>query len=371
MADKFLLVPGTGGVKLAADGDDFGFPFELGIAHNFWFQLVAPSMTDALSDRLRMEYVDDAEVIEAKRTTLDPAISKVGAGDVLRVTAYGKLPAAFSAFPYDWRQDMRQSAKELLAWLKARAPANGRWRLACHSQGGLVVLIAARMLAVEEKDRAAFSRLVSRVVFVGVPVLGTVNAAEALVNGGFMTWLKLPGTNGLPRISSAMVRAVRSWPSIYQMLPVWTGVMRDEPAGVPDDNLFQPKSWGDLVDDPDAPIQEALLRRARMTWEQYLQKPFRNLRGVGLSLFMSRNRRTNFYVHYKKAGLQIPDKKAAGDDGDSLVPVSRVLLETRDELGDGHFHLFKEALEHSRLFMDDGVVHRLGEPGFLGFGGGT
>ncbi len=107
-------------------------------------------------------------------------------------------------FDYDWRLDIRYSGRRLAEHLRAEASKGDRWRLVAHSQGGLVLLAAARLLGAKE-----LARLVQSVCFVGVPFYGTVNALNALLYGTLLN-------NTIPK------DVVRTWPSVYQMLPRWS-----------------------------------------------------------------------------------------------------------------------------------------------------
>lgn len=74
-------------------------------------------------------------------TSLEPGTELIP-GDVVQ-TPYNELPD-HESFPYDWRADLRFNANRLLRRL--RAGADVRWNLIGHSQGGLLIVLASKML---------------------------------------------------------------------------------------------------------------------------------------------------------------------------------------------------------------------------------
>ena len=125
-----------------------------------------------------MEHDDDPTNIQPTRSTLWPN-GTMAPGNVLHLV-YNQV-TGFEPFVYDWRQDLRRSADLLLARLTT---AGDPWRIVAHSQGGLVVSVAAaRWAAKNGNDSKAFSKLVSHVAFVGVPFHGTLKAASAFIKG--------------------------------------------------------------------------------------------------------------------------------------------------------------------------------------------
>src|SRR5690606_14501377 len=124
---------------------------------------------DELIELLGMEH-RPGQLAPAK-TSLKPGTSLLP-GHVLRV-AYNQFDGE-NAFRYDWRADMRHTATQLLEFITQRKPANGRWNLVGHSQGGLLIIIASKLMNAPDE----FSRFVASATLVGAPVAGTLNAAE-------------------------------------------------------------------------------------------------------------------------------------------------------------------------------------------------
>ncbi|HYO68664.1 MAG TPA: hypothetical protein VEU33_21545, partial [Archangium sp.] len=187
MPRRQMVVPGTGGVLYESTG---------GARAATIFELLTQA---GAAQTLRSKHGPDSESLEPLDNTL--------AARGYMTLAYEPFAHAFpkwSFFDYDWRLDIRYSGKRLAEYLQAEAPRGDRWRLVAHSQGGLVVLAAARLLGAEE-----LARLVQGVCFVGVPFFGTVSALVALLEGTFFN-------------STIPKEVVRTWPSIYQMLPRWS-----------------------------------------------------------------------------------------------------------------------------------------------------
>lgn len=194
MPRRQMVVPGTGGVLYqTAAGARAATIFEL------------LTRADA-AQSLRCEYGPDPEALAPLKNAL------VARGYMtLAYEPFDHALPKWQFFDYDWRLDIRYSGKHLAEHLQAEAARGDRWHLVAHSQGGLVVLAAARLLGAEE-----MARLVQSVCFVGVPFYGTVTALLALLEGTFFN-------------SSIPKDVVRTWPAIYQMLPRWS-VTRDRPG---------------------------------------------------------------------------------------------------------------------------------------------
>lgn len=123
----------------------------------------------------------------------------------------------FFAFPYDWRRDNRVSARRLAAfaeqklheWRTASGFADARIILIAHSMGGLV-----SRYFVECLDGW---RTVRRLITLGTPHLGSLNALGFLANGYSR------GIGPLPVDATA---PLRSFQSVYQLLPVYRCIDR-------------------------------------------------------------------------------------------------------------------------------------------------
>jgi pimeloyl-ACP methyl ester carboxylesterase len=115
-------------------------------------------------------------------------------------------------FPYDWRLSNQLNAHRLAdrvipildRWRKATGNPNAKLIFICHSMGGLVARYFLEVLNGRE--------LTNKLITIGTPYRGSINALDALVNGLFL---------GLGPIGISLDKLVRSFPSIYQLLPTY------------------------------------------------------------------------------------------------------------------------------------------------------
>jgi pimeloyl-ACP methyl ester carboxylesterase len=338
-----LLVPGTGGNKLLLNGDDIGWPGELTAAGwiarrsllSVGFEALGAKYgtPESITSVLTMEYPADPQALLPTKTTLWPG-GEIKPGPVLKL-AYNQFDG-FDVFTYDWRQDIRHNAELLLAKLEG-APGDP-WRIVAHSQGGLVVAAAARTLAQRKANQTgngdrALSKLVSHVAFLGVPLHGTMNAADAFVNG----------ENLAAPFAASFRRIVRTWPAIFQMLPAWPGSVR-EAAGAAGEteqpfNLLYDQPWAGL----DMP--RPMLERARLTRTAFLRAPLASMNGVKTRILQSRAYPTADHLLLRPGA---PPAIAGQVAGDTLVPDDI----TRDMGG-----AVQTAVTHSVGSNGDTMVH--------------
>jgi hypothetical protein len=303
-----LLVPGTSGNKLLLDNADLGWPSAL--AAEGWLAGATgyalglnglPLGAQEIVDVMSMEFADPASVRPTK-TTLK-AGSGIGPGPVLELVYNQFLD--YDPFVYDFRADVRQSGQRLLDHLIDQQPAGDKWRIACHSQGGLVVAVASKLYARQHgDDDRAFANIVSHVAFIGVPFYGTVNAAVALIKGEEMS----------PGFAEHFRAIARTWPSLHQMLPVWPGCVRVRVGFHVTSASFDamdPAAW------PGAGIDPAMLARARLTRTQFLDSPLSRMNGVKKTLLMSRAWPTSNHLLVANGAVTVPP---ASEPGDTLVP---------------------------------------------------
>jgi len=174
VADKNLLVPGTQATTLRDQNDTTVYNavrVSLGLQRND----LGGRPRDEWQALLSVEH--ECGKLEPNLTSLLPG-TEIRPGSVA-MTPYDRLPKPLATFPYDWRLDIRFNARRLLEHLRANKPANGRWNLIGHSQGGIVIVLASHYTTHLEE----FARLVARVVLVGCPIAGTQRALEALAAG--------------------------------------------------------------------------------------------------------------------------------------------------------------------------------------------
>jgi len=155
-----------------------------------------------------LELADDGE------TDANPRVKIVATG--LEMLSYAKATLMLRRqanpflFPYDWRHDIRTAAGLLHQALNRWAASNGyrRFTLVSHSLGGLVSRTYLALFPEEAE------RLVERVILLGSPAYGIVNAVQNLTTGNDLMQLahKLNDDNQGDRL-------VRSITALYQLLP--------------------------------------------------------------------------------------------------------------------------------------------------------
>jgi hypothetical protein len=121
-------------------------------------------------------------------------------------------PGNLVEFPYDWRLSNQLNAHRLADTV---VPHLERWRhhtqngeakliLICHSMGGLVARWFLEVLGGRDLTRM--------LITIGTPYQGSINALDALVNGLFLR---------LGPVGISLEQLVRSFPSVYQLLPTY------------------------------------------------------------------------------------------------------------------------------------------------------
>lgn len=141
-------------------------------------------------------------------------------------------------FAYDWRYSTVASARTLVRFVESlqvksipEAPGwAGDFDFACHSMGGLVF---RAFLAEWRRTNPAKPLPVGRVAFIATPHKGSLDAAAALITG------ESPLFGG----QKAMRKLARTYPAVYELLPLpANGVMWAERGGIEVD-LFQESNW--------------------------------------------------------------------------------------------------------------------------------
>jgi len=336
MPDSNLLVPGTGGITLIdSDGNDVGWPVLMRIKGII--RGVQGKDDDELVELMGMEHRPGQ--LAPTKTSLKPDVA-LHPGHVLRV-AYNQVQDGFVDFLYDWRADLRHSARQLLDFIRERRPEDGRWNLVGHSQGGLLIILASKLMDAEDD----FSELVRTATLVGPPVAGTMKAAAAMI----------VGDNAGERLAPVMRRTIRMWPAIYQMLPAWPAVVDDRGEPVADDlQLTRQAGWPGLDG-----VQDDLLLRARRA-QELLKDPLSHMEGVDARFYWAENRKTPATIRRPDGGPLEWDI-VESVKGDSLVPFSTTIEWIGPEIGP-HVTAFQPPCEaHAYMLNDDTVVTHLKE----------
>lgn len=305
MADQTLLVPGTQATSLA---DQSGTVVYNAVRVSLGLQ------KDELGGRPPSEWErllsleHEPGRWKPVRTSLEPGTSIVPHRVV--GTPYDRMLGYATPWPYDWRMDVRYNAQQLLEHMRAHKPANGRFNLIGHSQGGLVIIMASKLTF----DINEFSRLVARVVLVGSPLAGTMRAAEALL------W----GSEGLGAAHREAARGMaRTWPALHQMLPTWKGIVDPDGAPLPDDQqLLWPDGWPGAVGQG---IKADMLLRAR-EGSALLHGPFSRLgSGTMAMALLGKRQMTPVEVVRDADDLPVEQEYARNQQGDGLVPYRATL----------------------------------------------
>jgi hypothetical protein len=118
------------------------------------------------------------------------------------------LAANLVEFPYDWRQDNRITARRLAvvaerslaAWRSSAHAPDARLIIVAHSMGGLVARYFLEVLGGWHDTRA--------LITIGTPFRGSLDALGYLANG-------------YKKLNLDLTEVMRTFPSVYQLLPVY------------------------------------------------------------------------------------------------------------------------------------------------------
>lgn len=335
MADQTLVVPGTQATNLV---DAAGIT-----AYNAVRVAIGLSKND-LGGRPPTEWRALLSMEHAPGQ-LEPVRTSLSAGTTLEARAVVRTPydrwGGFTFYPYDWRADIRWNALRLIDYLKANRPPQGdRWNLVGHSQGGLVILAASKLIGTPDD----FARLVARVVLVGAPVAGTMRATDAIMFGR----ADLGEDQVLP-----LRAAARTWPALYQMLPAWDAAVQLDDTPLPSDRqLTQPGGWPGEVG-KDGGIVLDLLQRGR-DFQTLLKDPLDHLLPqIKVLTLMGKRQDTGDTVRWDGTWFHRPFNFIAGD---TLVPAKRTVEVCGVEFGNTVAFRTGNVREHAWLCIDEQIT---------------
>ena len=213
MTDVVVLLPGiTGSVLRDSRGRDLWAP-TAGTAARALITL-GRSLTDL---ELRDEDADDGVTAPMMIPDLHliPGLWKIDGYSKLSgylQRQFAVTPGRnFFAFPYDWRRDNRVAARRLKEqtdrwlWEWRRESPDAKLILVGHSMGGLVARYFLECLEGWRDTR--------RLVTFGTPYRGSLNALNFLVHGMQKRLGPIPVLD--------LSRLLRSFPSVYQLLPIY------------------------------------------------------------------------------------------------------------------------------------------------------
>jgi hypothetical protein len=201
----FIVVPGILGSKLKK-GKDFIWGNLNGVTRD------ALVLNDASPSEVIPEFLDRFSIRNLFHIDVYGTLR-----DDLRFT---DSPRWYDEFPYDWRDDIRVSARHLHEHLlkTQEAMKNRDVIFIAHSMGGLVVRSWYDLYYRNENHRAEYGFLRQpQIIFLGVPQNGSAAALLRLIHGfgadggafGHITNHVLKGLN----------QAASTFPSVYQLLP--------------------------------------------------------------------------------------------------------------------------------------------------------
>ena len=356
--DIVIILPGILGSVLQKDGKDLWAVSKQSI----WNALT--NKTQALADlTLDEDSAGDIDLEDGIRATrimsdsqLIPGLVKVDGysrtnrfiTDNFDVT-FGDLfndpddkAANFYHFPYDWRRDCRANArilkraidKRLDCWRKSSGAADAKVIFLAHSMGGLVARYYLEVLGgwVDARSLVTF----------GTPYRGAFDAVNFLANGYKKLFLDL-------------TEAVRSFTSIYQLLPIYPALKADgkyhrvaEIAGLP--NIDQQRAQAALQFHRE--IETAVAKN--QTNEQYLTQ-FKTLPIVGVSqLTMQSAELSNGTVSVSRDLPDLLKNQPALGDGDGTVPqVSAIPIEHSQTVNNLFIAETHGALQYQQQVLQD------------------
>jgi CHAT domain/Lecithin:cholesterol acyltransferase len=234
MADVVVLLPGiTGSVLRDNRGRDLWAPTAGGAARAL--VTLGRSITDL---ELRDENADDGVTAPMMIPDLHliPGLWKIDGYSTLSAYLQRQFAVTpgrnFFTFPYDWRRDNRVAARRLKEqtdrwlWEWRQEVPEAKLILVGHSMGGLVARYFLECLEGWRDTR--------RLVTFGTPYRGSLNALNFLVHGMRKQLGPVPVLD--------LSRLLRSFPSIYQLLPIYPCldpgdgmlIRISEAAGLPD-----------------------------------------------------------------------------------------------------------------------------------------
>lgn len=155
----------------------------------------------------------------------------------------------FYVFPYDWRRDNVESARLLLKQVEALkrrlGKPNLKFNVIAHSMGGLLARYAAMygnrdIPAGKPRPTWAGARNFDKIVLLGTPNEGSIDALDSLLNGFSI----IGGGLNLPFVQNLSEFEVFTIPSMYQLLPHQDAFTAyDENLKRVDIDIYDPKAW--------------------------------------------------------------------------------------------------------------------------------
>ncbi|MDH3282415.1 MAG: alpha/beta hydrolase, partial [Gammaproteobacteria bacterium] len=230
MRDLVVLLPGITGSVLQHNGEDLW-----GLSGRAAWRVLVHLGKDFDKLRLEQDDLDSDDLGDGIRATrvmpdvhIVPGLMKVDGYsttanmirnnfEIVEGQIGDSAPANFYEFPYDWRRDNRVAARQLKALIDRQLPA---WRkhsydrdakviLIGHSMGGLVARYYLEVLKGENW------RNCKALITLGTPYRGALNAVNYMANG-------------YKKLFVDLTEVMRSFTSMYQLLPIYEAVKVDK-----------------------------------------------------------------------------------------------------------------------------------------------
>lgn len=224
-------------------------------------------------------------------------------------------------FPYDWRQDVRISARLLGEAIKAWS-AKSPVTIIAHSMGCLVSRYYVESLGGKEK--------VERLILLGGPHAGIPTAIESLYLGPAVLPFGIMGE----RLRDLLV----SFPSMYQILPTHPCMYDQDMEPI---DVLQDETW---ITDAQRPLLDAA-REFRRELGKSSSVPSVSIFGYGIETI------TRFEVHRDLEGNWEEIKTIKEAVGDETIPETSAVLPGSD------IHPVQQ--HHGALYVDNDVRMRL------------
>jgi len=224
-------------------------------------------------------------------------------------------------FAYDWRQDVRESARQLATTI-ANWKVSGPVVVIAHSLGSLVSRYYIECLGGKSK--------VAQAIFLGGPHYGVTNSIINLIMKADLLPFGILGDR--------VRQVVATFPSFYQILPIYNCTFDQHGNPI---NVFEDDSW--LPDDKKPLLHSA--RQFRHELGRRLSIPSVSVFGYGIKTV------SRIDIHRSLEGLWSKITLDSDGSGDSSIPEASTVLEGSE------IHPVKQY--HGSLYVDNDVKMRL------------